>query len=347
MLLALAGTGASGAELAPCGKNHYILTEPCAPAATSVAVGGPTGVAVHPSGKVYFSSQSIVFAITPGGVLERIAGTGKPGLSGDGGPASEARLNFPAVYPELERDSLDFWEFAAGLAFDASGNLYIADSYNNRVRKVSAGDETISTYFYSAAIAHGFFWPQGLAFDSLGRLYVSEQYGAVFRVAKAGGPIEPIATALVPEGIAIDRHDNVFIAEAVCTVAMVTPGGVASLVAGNYDCWNQGGDLSGPYGVAVDDAGSVFIADTYNHCLRRKDASGRLETIAGTCGPASKGFSGDGGPAASARLNAPHGVAVDPAGNVYVSDTGNNRVRRISPDGIIDTIAGNGEPLSD
>ena len=350
-MLALAYAGASGADGSPCDKNHYILIpEACVTLASQVAVGAPAGVTVHSSGKVFFSSQNVVFSVDGDGVLERVAGTGQPGFAGDGGPATNALLNFPALYPELEYDPFDFWEFAAGLAFDASGNLYIADSYNNRVRKVDARDGTIGTYFWSASIKAGPFWPQGLAFDSRGRLHVSEQYGQLFRVARENGPVETIARLEIPEAIAIDRHDNIFVAEAVCVVRMVRPDGLTTRVAGTENCWlpERGGDLSYPYGVAVDAAGNVFIADTYHNCVRRKDAAGgELKTIAGTCSWSSRGFSGDGGPAEHARLHTPHGVAVDEAGNVYVADTGNYRMRRISPDGRIETIAGNGRPLGE
>src|SRR6478672_3025232 len=228
--VALGCASAWGEGRPSCGKNHYILDEPCDLVATATAIGAPTAIAVHPSGKVYFSSQNIVFAVGADGILERIAGTGEPGYAGDGGPATAALLNFPLTYPELEHDFIDFWEFAAGLAFDADANLYIADAYNGRVRKVDALDGTISTV--SADVG----WAQGVAFDSIGRLHVTSQYGQLLRIAGEKGQVEQIATLDVPEGIAIDHDDNIFVAEAWCKVKMVKPDLMISIAVGYEGC---------------------------------------------------------------------------------------------------------------
>ncbi len=96
------------------------------------------------------------------------------------------------------------------------------------------------------------------------------------------------------------------------------------------------------YGIAADQHGNLFIADTKNHCIRRVDSNGIIETFAGVCGRCRGGYSGDLGPATEARLRQPHGVAVDADGNVYIADTENFRIRKVSPDGIISTVAGNG-----
>jgi DNA-binding beta-propeller fold protein YncE len=355
-LLALGSASASSAGPMPCGKNHYILDEPCAMAATEVAIGAPTGLAISAAGELHFSSQSIVFRVDAGGMLDRVAGTGIDGFGGDGGPAAQALLNFPVLYPELALDRMlydmsGYREFAVGLAFDASGNLYIADSYNNRIRRVDARDGTIGTYIGGAREADDFWWPQGLAFDADGRLYVTGHDGWLLRIAAGEGPVDRIATwpdVQLPQGLAMGADDNLLVAGS-CAVKKVSPQGAISVAVASKRCsgWYdpKSVSLSEPHGVAVDAEGNLFIADTYNNCIRRKAAAGGIETIAGTCSSLTYGFWGDGGPAAEGFLNMPKGVAVDGAGNIFIADTGNNRVRRIDRDGIITTFAGNGKPL--
>jgi sugar lactone lactonase YvrE len=223
-------------------------------------------------------------------------GTG--GFSGDDGPAAKAELSQPH-----------------GVAVDRQGNVYIADSNNHRVRKVSAGG-TITTIAgggpgfsgdsgpaTSAFLDH----PNDVAVDAQGYVYVTTQE-SVYRVS-AGGLLTRLAGTLVP-GFSGD-------------------GGPASAA-----------QLSSPDGVEVDGHGNVYIADRNNNRVRKVTASGTISTIAGT-GVA--GFSGDGGPATSAKLNTPEGVAVDGHGNVYISDRANARVRKVSASGTITTVAGNGK----
>jgi hypothetical protein len=145
IVLALAAAGdAQPAELSipihamqlpgmPCGKNHYILDEPCGVVATEAAIFAPAAVAVDGGGNVYLSGVNIVYKIDPAGVLTRVAGSGRSGFSGDSGQAREALLNFPAAgYAELGDDPFDFVELLGPLALDFAGNLYIGDAYNNR-----------------------------------------------------------------------------------------------------------------------------------------------------------------------------------------------------------------------
>ena len=141
---------------------------------------------------------------------------------------------------------------------------------------------------------------------------------------------------------------NLFIADTGNNrIRKVTPAGVISTVAGNGTVVGYGGDggpatsaqLHGPYGVAVDAAGNLFIADRDNCRIRKVTPGGVISTVAGN---GTGGFSGDGGPATSAQLAAPHGVAVDAAGNLFIADYANNRIRMVTPDGIIRTVAGNG-----
>jgi hypothetical protein len=357
--------------------NHYILDCPDRCLATQFVLEYPGAVIADAHGNVYFSSPNVVFRLDGDGMLTRVAGDGSAGYSGDGGPAAQALLSFPKVYPELQADPFDFSELVAGLATDAAGNLYIADAYNNRVRKVDldgiittvAGDGGKLNFGDDAsdgkqATKAQITWPQGVVLDSAGNLYVTSVYGTLRKVTPDGvistlvrpncGPGNTGPGLCMPEQIAIAVNGNIYVPDGYCRVRMVSPSGTDNTVVGHYGINGGGfgyvcgysGDggpadlaaLSWPYAVAVDGAGDLLIADTYNHCIRKVDGSGTINTVAGIC--QSKGFSGDGGPAVSAQLNLPHGVAVDPKGNIFIADSENNRIRKVSPDGIITTVAG-------
>ncbi len=355
--------------------NLSRLTQPVMPSAVASSIGPPGAVAVDTSGNTYFSSPSIVFKRDKDGFFTRLAGNGSGGYSGDGGQATQALLNFPAIYPELAADPIDWSELAGGLATDSTGNVYVADGYNHRVRKIDsngiittvAGDGSRATSGDGGLATRaqlGF--PQSIAVDSANNLYISH-WNALRKVTPGGlittltgpncgsGYLGPGLCA--PEGIALDAQNNVYAADGYCRVRKVGSDHSVTTVAGDdrhpdghglaFTCGYSGDGgvatsaaLETPYGVATDARGDLFIADTYNHCVRKVDASGIISTVVGTCRAA--GYSGDGGPAASARLNLPHGVAVDPVGNLYIADTGNNRVRSVSPIGTITTVAGNG-----
>jgi sugar lactone lactonase YvrE len=339
-----------------CGKNHYILSEPCALRATDFPIGYVGAVAVDPRGRLHFSSPNIVYRIDEGGYIGPVAGTGRAGYAGDGGPATAALLDFRQWYLEREIDPISWEELLGPLAFDAEGNLYIGDAYNHRVRRVD-GRGVIETVFADTWL------PQGIALDRQGRLHVADGTG-VLRRLEADGRVTPMSHRscgshrtlglCAPEGIAVGAAGDVFVPDIYCRVIRYGRDGGANHVAGRdaptgdslVTCGYTGDGpaaaaaLRRPFGVAVDGAGSLFIADTYNHCIRRVDAAGLLSTIAGRCGM--KGFGGDGGDAADALLSAPHGVAVDAAGAVYIADTENHRVRKVNADGVIETVAGNG-----
>ena len=236
-------------------------------------------------------------------IIETVAG--RPDFRGDGGMATAARLNLPT-----------------GVAVDGSGNLYIADRNNSRIRKVDAAG-VIST----------------VAGDG------TEGFGG------DGGPA--VAAQLYrPEGVAVDGAGNLYIADSsnYC-IRKVDAAGVITTVAGDgtYGFGGDGGpavaaQLSLPSGVAVDGAGNLYIADTLNHRIRRVNSAGAITTVAGygSTGEGGGGFGGDGGPAAAARLSFPYGVAPDGAGNLYIADLGNNRIRKVDAAGVITTVAGSG-----
>jgi sugar lactone lactonase YvrE len=259
----------------------------------------PSGVAVDATGNVYIAdtNNSRVSRVTAGGVISTVAGVGI-GFVGDGGPATSARLLSPT-----------------DVAVDAAGNLYITDSTNSRIRKVTA-DGVIST-----VAGRGINVPTHLG----------------------DGGLATSALLFYPRSIAVDAAGNLYIAEGNHNIRKVTADGVISTIAGSTR-FGFGGDggpatsalLGSPTGVAVDAAGNLYIADSYNQRIRKITVDGMISTIAGT---GTYGFSGDGGPAISAELASPSGVAVDTAGNLYIADLGNFRVRKVTAGGLISTIA--------
>ena len=259
---------------------------------------------VHQSIKAVYSGDGTNFAGSTAAleqisIIIPVAGTGIAGFGGDGGPAKLAMLNQPE-----------------GVAVDASGNLYIADTDNNRIRKISPGG--IITTVAGTEIA-------GFSGD--------------------GGPATQ-AQLNHPEGVAVDASGNLYIADTGNNrIRKISPNGIITTVAGNGIAGFSGDNgpasqaqLNQPEGVAVDASGNLYIADTDNDRIREVRTDGVIITIAGR----DAGFSGDGGPAYRAQLNHPEGVAVDASGNIYIADTGNNRIRKISPNGTITTIVGNG-----
>ena len=243
------------------------------------------------------------------GVISTVAGAGSFGFGGDGGPAAAGQLRSPS-----------------GVAVDGAGNLYIADTDNHRIRKVDATG-TITTIAGTGEPVVGLIvWDVG-----------------------DGGPATA-APLSSPGGVAVDGGGNVYIADTGRSrIRKVDAAGVISTVAGSF-LGGFGGDggpaveaaLYYPEGVAVDGAGNLFIADSLNDRIRKVDAAGVISTVAGT---GSFGFSGDGGPGVEAQLNDPADVTTDGAGNLYIADRYNDRIRKVDSAGVISTVAGTGESL--
>lgn len=349
--------------LIPAGFSQYPTTPykstiiagggpPDGTAATLVALSAVQGVAVDGSGNLYVASgpQNRVYIIAPGGLISTVAGNGAYGYSGDGGPAVSAQLSNPSA-----------------VAIDGAGNLYIADSGNYRIRKVSggimstvagigvpgfAGDGGPAT---SAQIS----FVQDVAVDSAGNLYIADTGNARIRRISGGvistvagngtwgysgdeGPAMAAALNTVM-GVAVDGGGNLYIADSQnYRVRKVSPGGIITTVAGNgtYGYSFDGipatsASIQGPYDVAVDSAGNFYYSDGSRV---RKVSEGVVTTVAGT---SSYGYSGDGGPATSAQMTYASGLAIDSTGTLYIADRNNYRVRKVSA-GIISTIGGNG-----
>ncbi len=325
--------------------------------ATLAQLHDPSGITVDGAGNVFIADygNNRVRKVTPNGVISTIAGNGTQGFSGDGGPAASAQLYYP-------------W----GVAVDAAGNLFIGDWGNSRVRKVTPGG-VISTVAgngaegfsgdggpaASAQLRH----PYGVALDGAGNLLIADcgnnrvrkmtPDGVISTVAGGGtsglGDGGPAFSAQLyyPWSVAVDAVGDLFIADSWNSrIRKVTPSGVISTVAGN-GIWGFSGDggpatsaqLFHPWGVSVDTAGHLFIADYGNNRIRKVTPDGVISTAAGN---GTEGFCGDGGPATSAQVNNAQGMTVDAAGNLFIADTGNNRVRKVTPDGVISTVAGNG-----
>ena len=319
----------------------------------------PAGVAVDGAGNLYIADRGNhrIRRIDPSGTITTIAGTGGRGFRGDGGPAVAAQLNFPA-----------------GVSVDGAGNLYIADEWNHRIRRIDSSG-TITTLAGTGrrgfsgdggtAVAARLNYPNGVAVDGAGNLYIADSDNHRIRRIDSSGTITTIAgtgergfngdgaTASsaqlsYPTGMAIDRAGNLVFADTGNhRIRRIDSSGTITTLAGTGE-GDFSGDagpavaakLNGPRDVAIDSAGNFVFADTGNDRIRRIDPSGTITTIAGT---SRSGFGGDGGPAAAAELNFPEDVAIDGAGNLYIADTANHRIRRVDSSGTITTIAGSGE----
>ncbi len=299
---------------------------------------GPRNVAADSFGNLYISDfgDHRVFRLSPAGQISPAAGTGVAGYSGEG-TAVSSRLSSPA-----------------GLAVDRAGALYIADSGNNRIRRVFGG--SISTALGGdARIALD--RPTGLAFDGAGNLYVADSGhrrvlkltpdGRVALVTAHGAQTTAGVVSLGDvRDVAADSFGNLFVADG-RRVQFVSPGGTLPMAGtGAYAVAVDLAPatesyLSGPIGVAVDGADNLYIADENNYRVRRVGADGRIRSLAGS---GRSGFSGDGGLATSGSLVDPVAVVVDLAGGVYIADHLGHRIRRVSPGGFLSTIAGNGAP---
>ncbi len=310
----------------------------------------PVEVTLDPAGDLYISETHRVRCVTAAtGIINTVAGNGAFGFAGDGGSALSAVLNSPA-----------------GLAF-SNGLLYIADLSNQRVRQIAANG-TISTVAgnglasYSGdglpAISASLDAPNGLTFDTSGNLYIADaDNDRVRSVALSGiittfagsGPVsgyggegEPatLTPLNTPEGVVADLSGNVYISDTDHhRVIQVDPSGNIHTIAGTGTPGDAPGELYGPTGLALDNAANLYIADTRNHRIQMLTPGGTVSTITGT---GTSGFSGDGGTAAAAELSYPSAVAADASGNIYIADTGNNRMRLVTTDGKINTVAGTG-----
>ena len=298
-------TIAGGGSIAPGGNGD-------GGPATNALLLEPRNIAVDPDGTLYVSDFGAhrVYRVSSAGILTTLAGTGSAGFSGDDGAGQLAQLNSPA-----------------GLASDSNGSLYIADSSNNRVRRLYLGVITTVDKVVE---------PTGVAIGPDGTLYIAAGY--------LGTPFKAIGGIASAYDVAVDRLGTVY-ATSGQYVRKVTSDGTVTTIAGSGAAPYFGGDnglgaaarLHWPSGLAVDQNGNWYIADTFNNRIRKINSAGMITTIAGT-GVA--GATGDNGPATLAELKNPRSVAVDSQNNIYIADSGNNSVRKIGPNGIVATLGG-------
>ena len=354
----IAGTGTSGSD----GDDG---------AATAAQLFKPYGVATYGAGNLYIadSFNHRIRKVDAAGLISTVAGSGTFGFGGDSGPARQAQFALPF-----------------SVAADSLGNLYIADTFNHRIRRVDAATGIVATVAGNGTSGFGgddgpalqaqLARPYGVALDSSGNLYIADSDNDRIRKVDAAGLISTVAgngtsgfggdgRAAIqaqldnPVGVATDSLGNLYIADGNNhRIRKVDAAGLISTAAGNGTSGFSGDDssalqaqLAQPYGVAADGAGNLYISDWGNQRIRRVDAATRL--VATIAGNGTSGFGGDDGPGTAAQLASPRGLAVDVSGNLYIADTLNNRIRRltssggmprISPGGI---ILGAGRPVVD
>ena len=351
---ALSSTATQALALTAFGPPSVVWIQPTNNSVT-VTVGNNVSLAVSVAGTGPFNYQwQLNGTNLPNGIITTVAGNGTYGYSGDGGAATNAELNEPI-----------------GVAVDSTGNLFIADYANRRIREMKTSGLIITvagngTYGYSGdggvATNAELFNPTDVAVDATGNLFIADfnnnrirevgTNGIITTVAGNGtngfsgdGSAATNAEFYYAASVAVDTTGNLFIADSQNNrIRKVGTNGIISTVAGNggYGDFGDGGpatnaELSIPSSVAVDATGNLFIAD--NNYIRKVGTNGIIITVAGN---GTNGFSGDSGSATNAELNDPQRVVVDANGNLFIADSYNNRIREVDTNGIIMTVAGNG-----
>jgi sugar lactone lactonase YvrE len=239
---------------------------------------------------------------------------------------------------------------ASGVAVDSAGNLFVVDPFENTVRRVTPAG--VVTTFAGAAGQSGnvggvgaaarFETPVGLAIDTADNLYVADVGNDNIRKITPAGRVSTLATVTSPRGVAVDASGVVYVASDRCVINKVMPDGAVTTLAGTAaSCGHADGvgaaaRFNAPYGIAIDGSGTLFVADTYTHTIRKITPDGTVSTLAGTPN-VSGSTDGVGGAAA---FFYPQSLTLDPAGNLYVADTENRTIRLVTPAGVVSTVAG-------
>jgi len=281
--------------------------------AIAAQLNSPIGIAFDATGNMYIADRgnNVIRKVTTAGIISTVAGNNAlgAGYSGDGGAATAAQLNFPFC-----------------IAFDAAGNMYIADAGNNVIRKVTtagiistvAGKNSLGAGYTGdggAATAAQLNYPFDIAFDATGNLYIADISNNVVRKVTTAGIISTVA------GNGISGYSG--------------DGGAATAA-----------HFSSPENIAFDAAGNMYISDNANYVIRKVTTAGIISTVAGNH---TSGYSGDGGAATAAQLNLPSGIAFDAAGNLYIADFSNNVIREVTASSLlpIQLISFTGSVLND
>ena len=326
--------------------------------ATNTPLNSPNGVAQDSAGNLFIvdNGGQVIRKVNTNGVATIVAGSGSASFSGDGGAATNAGLNFPCT-----------------AIVDSVGNLFIADLVNSRVRKVDtngvittvagngtagySGDNGAAT---NAEISN--FSNLGLCVDAFGNLFIADAQNNRIRKVATNGIITTVvgtgssgffgdngsatsATINNPMGVAVDSSNNLYIADSGNNrIRKVNASGIITTFAGTGTSGYSGdggaatsAKINNPAGVVVDAAHNLFIVDTGNQCVRKIGTNNIINTVAGN---GTNGFSGDGGVATNANLFNPQNVSVDGIGNLFIADSINNRIRKVGTNGIISTMAG-------
>ncbi len=319
----------------------------------------PNSTATDSAGNVYVAdfNHHVVRKITPAGVVTTIAGFAGDGEVGDrDGTGVDARLFFPT-----------------GIALDSTGNIYVTEQQGYTVRKITPAGvvSTLAGTFAAPGSADGigssarFYYPCGIAVDSAGNVYVSEILNQTIRKITPAGVVSTIAGATAvngstdgpgavarfsnPADLAIDNTGNLYVADnlnstirkivlgsSVRDITVSTFAGTAGVV-GNTDGTGAAASFNGPYGLSVDGAGNIYVADTFNHTIRKINSARVVTTFAGTAGV----YGAADGTGSVARFNTPTDITVNSAGTLlYVADYGNNEIRKITSSRVVSTFAG-------
>lgn len=314
--------------------------------ATSADLLTPSGVATDQKGNVFFSDQNanVIRKVDRFGIITAIAGMGSSGYSGDGGPATAAKIYWPT-----------------GVAVDGIGNVFISDQFNNVIRKVDtsgiittlAGTGTIG---YSGdggpATACQFWHPNDVGVDTAGNVYVADRDNQVIRKITTGGMIYTVAGTNVsgyggdggpatnaqlnfPSGICLDKTGDIFVADLYNNrIRKIDTAGIITTIVGTGASGYSGDGgpataarINSISALSADKIGNIYFADYYNYVIRKIDAAGIISTIAGN---GINSYYGDGVMATTASISSIEGVAADTSGNVFIADFYNARVRKIS-----------------
>jgi sugar lactone lactonase YvrE len=333
--IAVAVSGVALLSLPACGGQQALPS----PQSNVIKLVAPEDIAIASDGSVYFSDfgGNRVFKIELNGKLRLIAGTGKSGEAGDGGPAVAATLKGPA-----------------GLAFDRNGNLLVADHDGERIRRIDS-QGIITTAFGSADAP--FNYPVGLAFDPTGALYVGVEGDDQLQRIDSSGTVTVVDTSSIPGPpvkpgyLLFDPAGNLYVAGRAhlqrtgCQIVRITPAVSMKVIAGTGSCGFNGdggsaiaAQLDDPNGLAFDSAGNLYFADANNQRIRRIDRNGIITTAAGT---GTAGSTGDNGAGTKAELASPFGIAMAPGDLLYIAEGAGKRVRLLNlSSGIITTVAG-------
>jgi trimeric autotransporter adhesin len=317
--------------------------------ATMAELGTPTGVAIDNSGNVYIADiyAKRIRIVNPTGIITTFAGIGFiGGNTGNGGPATAAGLFCPMA-----------------VALSGSGNVYIADPYANLVRMVNLRDTIIDFAGNGDPFGNGgdggpataaqLYGPSGVAIDDSGNVYIADQFNCEIRKVNKSGIISciagndnfsgyfgdggpaTVAELNAPSGVTLDVSGNIYIADANNErVRKINTSGIINTIAGNGIAGFSGdggvaivAELNTPLYIEVDAYSNVFFTDFTNNRIRMVNTSGIIRTVVGN---GIAGFSGDGGPASTAELNEPYGIALDASGSLYIADQNNARIRKVT-----------------